>query len=212
MSLLIEISEALQKGNSRLVAEKTQEALNSGIEPGEILNDGLIAGMNIIGVRFKNGDVYVPEVMMSAKAMGMGMNILKPGLEETGVKPVGKVVLGTVKGDLHDIGKNLVGMMMVGSGLEVIDIGKDVSSEKFVDAVKEHNPDVLALSALLTTTMTEQKKVIEALKEAGIRDKVKVMVGGAPVTDSYAKEIGADAYTPDAATAAERANSFITDK
>ncbi len=212
MSVLNEISQALQKGNARLVAEKTQEALNSGIEPGMVLSDGLIAGMNIIGVKFKNGDIYVPEVMMSAKAMGMGMNVLKPKLEETGVKPFGKVVLGTVKGDLHDIGKNLVGMMMAGSGLEVIDLGKDVSSEKFVNAVKEHNPDVVALSALLTTTMPEQKKVIDALKEAGLRDKVIVMVGGAPVTDSYAKEIGADAYTPDAATAAEKAKSFIIDR
>ena len=212
MSVLDEISQALQKGNARLVAEKTQEALNSGIEPGKVLSDGLIAGMNIIGVKFKNGDIYVPEVMMSAKAMGMGMNVLKPKLEETGVRPFGKVVLGTVKGDLHDIGKNLVGMMMAGSGLEVIDLGKDVSSEKFVNAVKEHNPDVVALSALLTTTMPEQKKVIDALKEAGLRDKVIVMVGGAPVTDSYAKEIGADAYTPDAATAAEKAKSFILDR
>lgn len=212
MSILNEISEALQKGNVRVVSEKTQEALNSGLEPNAVLTDGLIAGMNVIGVKFKNGEVYVPEVMMAAKAMGSGLTILKPKLEETGVKPIGKVVLGTVKGDLHDIGKNLVSMMMVGAGLEVIDLGKDVSSEKFVAAVKEFSPDIVALSALLTTTMPEQKKVIEALKEAGLRDGVKVMVGGAPVTDSFAKEIGADAYTPDAATAAEKARSFVLSK
>ena len=209
MSILLEISEALQKGNAKVVSGKTVQALGDGVEPYAILTEGLIAGMNVIGVKFRNDEIYVPEVMMSAKAMYAGLDILKPKLVETGVKPVGKVVLGTVKGDLHDIGKNLVGMMMVGAGFEVIDLGKNVSSEKFVEAVREHSPSVIALSALLTTTMPEQKNVIEALKEAGLRDVVKVMIGGAPVTASYAKEIGADAYTPDAASAADKAKEFI---
>ncbi|MBZ4644637.1 MAG: methyltransferase [Clostridia bacterium] len=208
MGILLEISEALQKGSAKVVGAKTQEALNQGIAPAAILNDGLLAGMGIIGSKFKNNEVYVPEVLIAARAMHAGLNILKPKLVETGVKPIGKVVLGTVKGDLHDIGKNLVGMMMVGAGLEVIDLGIDVPKEKFVEAVKEHQPKIVALSALLTTTMSEQRVVIEALKEAGLRDQVKVMVGGAPVTETFAREIGADAYTPDAASAAEVAKQF----
>lgn len=209
MSLLQEISEALQKGNAKAVLEKTKEALNNGLEPYQILMEGLIAGMDVIGVKFRNDEIYVPEVMMAAKAMSSGLDILQPKLAEQGIKPVGKVVLGTVKGDLHDIGKNLVGMMMTGAGLEVIDLGKNVSAEKFVNAVGEHKPAVVALSALLTTTMPEQKGVIEALKEAGLRETVKVMIGGAPVTQTYADEIGADAYTPDAASAAQKAKEFI---
>ncbi|MCX7923015.1 MAG: corrinoid protein [Clostridia bacterium] len=209
MSILLEISEALQKGNAKAVSEKTKEALNQGLEPYAVLTEGLIAGMGIIGVKFKNDEIYVPEVMMAAKAMYSGLDILKPRLAEEGVKPIGKVVLGTVKGDLHDIGKNLVGMMMIGAGLEVIDLGKNVSAEKFVNAVVEHKPAIVALSALLTTTMPEQKNVIEALKEAGLRESVKVMIGGAPVTETYANEIGADAYTPDAASAAQKAKEFI---
>ncbi|MCX7747863.1 MAG: corrinoid protein [Clostridia bacterium] len=208
MSILAGISEALQKGNAKAVTEKTNEAINQGLEPNQILVQGLIAGMNVIGVKFKNDEIYVPEVMIAARAMQAGLNVLKPKLEETGVKPLGKVVIGTVKGDLHDIGKNLVGMMMVGAGLDVIDLGKDVAAERFVSAVIEHKPNVVGLSALLTTTMPEQKKVIEALIDAGLRDKVKVMVGGAPVTEAFAKEIGADAYTQDAASAAEKAREF----
>ena len=209
MSVLQEISEALQKGHARAVSEKTRDALSQGIDPYTILTEGLIAGMNVIGVKFKNDEIYVPEVLIAAKAMYAGLDILRPKLAETGVKPMGKVVLGTVKGDLHDIGKNLVGMMMEGAGLEVIDLGKNVSAETFINAVREHKPHIVALSALLTTTMPEQKNVIEALKEAGLRDKVKVMVGGAPVTEAYAVEIGADAYSPDAATAAEKAKEFV---
>lgn len=209
MSILVEISEALQRGNAKLVAAKTQEAVDAGIGPGSILNDGLISGMGIIGVKFKNNEVYVPEVLIAARAMNAGLGVLKPLLAAAGVKPLGKVVLGTVKGDLHDIGKNLVGMMMVGAGLELVDLGIDVSADKFVNAVKEHQPRIVALSALLTTTMTEQKTVIDALKAAGVRDTVKVMVGGAPVTENYAREIGADAYTPDAASAAEKAKEYI---
>lgn len=212
MSILLEISNALQRGNAKAVSEKVKMALEQGIEPNIILNEGLIAGMAVVGIKFKNDEIYVPEVMMAARAMNGGLDILKPKLAETGVKPVGKVVLGTVKGDLHDIGKNLVAMMMVGMGLEVIDLGKDVSSEKFVNAIREHAPDIVAMSALLTTTMPEQKNVIEALKEAGLRESVKVMIGGAPVTEDYAVEIGADAYTPDAGSAAQKAMEFVTVK
>ncbi len=212
MQILNEISEALQKGNFKAVSQKTAAALEEGISPDIILNEGLIAGMSIIGARFKTGEIYVPEVMLSARAMHSGLDVLRPALVKTGAKPLGKVVIGTVKGDLHDIGKNLVGMMMIGTGLEVIDLGKDVSSEKFVNAVKEHNPDIVAMSALLTTTMPEQKNVIDALREAGLRDAVKVMIGGAPVTEDYANEIGADAYTTDAGSAAQKAKEFITSK
>ena len=205
MVVLSEISELLQRGNAKGVATKVNEAITEGISPEDILNQALVAGMNQIGEKFKNNEVYVPEVLIAAKAMHAGLDILKPLLEETGAKPIGKVIIGTVKGDLHDIGKNLVGMMMTGAGLEVVDLGKDVSAEKFVDAVKQHGAGVIALSALLTTTMPQQKNVIEALKHAGIRDEVKVMIGGAPVTESYAKEIGADAYSQNAAEAAQKA-------
>lgn len=208
MGILLQISEALQKGKAKDVAALVEQAISDGLTPGEILNDGLLAGMSIIGRKFKANEVYVPEVLIAARAMNTGTQILKPHLAIAGVESAGKVVLGTVKGDLHDIGKNLVRMMMEGKGLEVIDVGVDVSSEKFIEAIKEHNPKILALSALLTTTMSEQKNVIEALKNAGIRDSVKVMVGGAPVTEAFAKEIGADAYTPDAASAADVAIEF----
>lgn len=212
MGVLFEICEALQRGSVKIVSAKTQEALDGGISPEKILNEGLLTGMAIIGRKFKANEVYVPDVLIAARAMHASLNILKPKLAERGIEPIGKVVLGTVKGDLHDIGKNLVGMMMIGAGLEVIDIGIDVSEEKFIQAVKEHQPVVLALSALLTTTMSEQKNVIDALKKAGLREKVKVMVGGAPVTVDFAKQIGADAYTPDAATAAEVAKQFALEK
>ncbi|AOT71207.1 corrinoid protein [Geosporobacter ferrireducens] len=208
MEVLQTISEVLQKGNAKLVGEKTQEALDQGLAPAEILNDGLLAGMSVIGKKFKNNEVYVPEVLIAARAMHAGLNVLQPKLVESGTKPVGIVVLGTVKGDVHDIGKNLVGMMMVGAGLEVIDVGIDVSKEKFVEAVQTYKPKILALSALLTTTMPELKTVIDAVAEAGLRDQVKIMVGGAPVNAEFAKEIGADGYTPDAGSAAELAKQF----
>lgn len=208
MSVLLEISEALQKGKAKIVGEKTQEALDAGLAPSDILNNGLLLGMGIIGGKFKRNEVYVPEVLIAARAMHAGLNILKPKLVESGVEPIGKVVLGTVKGDLHDIGKNLVGMMLIGAGLEVIDLGVDVSEEKFVEAVKEMQPKLVILSALLTTTMSQQKVVIDALVNAGVRDSLKIMVGGAPVTENFAKEIGADAYTEDAATCAEVAKQF----
>ncbi len=208
MSVLIEMSEALQKGKAKIVGEKTQEALDQGLAPEVILNEGLLAGMSVIGGKFKKNEVYVPEVLIAARAMHAGLNILKPKLVEGGIEPIGKVVLGTVKGDLHDIGKNLVGMMLIGAGLEVIDLGVDVSEEKFVEAVKEIQPKLVVLSALLTTTMSQQKLVIDALVNAGVRDSVKVMVGGAPVTEGFAKEIGADAYTEDAASCAEVAKQI----
>lgn len=205
MSLLNEISGFLQQGRAKNVKELVQKAIDEGMDPKSILNEGLLDGMSIIGEKFKNNEVYVPEVLIAARAMYAGMEILKPILTETGVESIGKVVIGTVKGDLHDIGKNLVKMMMEGRGLEVIDLGIDVSPEKFVEAAKENNAQIIACSALLTTTMTEMKNVVETAKESGLRDQVTIMVGGAPVTDNFCKSIGADIYTPDAASAAEEA-------
>ncbi|NLI60736.1 MAG: cobalamin-binding protein [Clostridiales bacterium] len=205
MSLLNEISIFLQQGRAKNVKEAVQKALDEGMEAKDILNKGLLDGMNIIGEKFKKNQVYVPEVLIAAKAMYAGMDILKPILTETGVESAGKVVIGTVKGDLHDIGKNLVKMMMEGRGLEVIDLGIDVAPEEFIEAAKEHNAKIIACSALLTTTMTQMKKVVELTIEHGIRDQVTIMVGGAPVTDNFCKSIGADIYTPDAASAAEAA-------
>lgn len=208
MELLNEISVKLQAGAAKKVRELVTQALNENVDVREILGS-LIGGMNVIGVKFKNNEVYVPEVLIAARAMNAGLEIIKPILTETGVKPVGKVVIGTVAGDLHDIGKNLVKMMMVGAGLEVVDLGVDVSPEKYVAAVKEHNPDVLCMSALLTTTMPNMKGTIEALEKEGLKDSVITMIGGAPVTGNYAKEIGADIYTPDAASAAEAAKEAV---
>ncbi|GKX27970.1 corrinoid methyltransferase [Vallitalea longa] len=206
--LLQNISENLQKGKMPEVVSLTKQAVSEGLDPSEILN-GLLDGMGVIGEKFKKNEVFVPEVLIAARAMNGGLDVIKPLLEEQGVDPVGKVIIGTVKGDLHDIGKNLVRMMMVGAGLDVIDLGVDVSPEKYIAAVEENNPDIVAMSALLTTTMPNMKLVIDALEEKGLRDKVKVMIGGAPVTDNYAQEIGADRYTSDAATAAEVAKELI---
>ncbi len=209
MSILDEIYKALQIGNVKGAQLKTQQALDNGVEPGSILEDALIASMREVGEKFKKGEIFLPEVMMAAKAMQAALDCLKPKLVETGVKPLGKVVIGTVKGDQHDIGKNLVSMMMMGTGIEVIDLGTDVSPEKFINAAKESEAQIIALSALLTTTMIQQRVVIEELKKAGLREKVKVMVGGAPVTESFAKEIEADAYTKDAGSAAQKARELI---
>jgi len=209
MSILAEISELVQKGKAKDVVTKVQEALDSGLSAQEILDNGLLHGMSLLGVRFKNNEVYVPEVLIAARALNRGTEVLKAKLLEEGVKPIGKVVIATVKGDLHDIGKNLVKMMLEGAGFSVIDLGTDVSESTIVDAVVEHKPNIVCLSALLTTTMNQQGVVIQALKEAGVRDLVKVMVGGAPVTQSFADQIGADAYTPDAATCAEVAKTFV---
>jgi len=203
------ISEALQSGRAEKVAELVKQALNEDIIPKKILEEGLIRGMSIIGEKFKKNEVYVPEVLIAARAMHAGMDILKPKLTETGVKNIGKVVMGTVTGDLHDIGKNLVKMMLEGAGFEVVDLGVDVSADKFVEAVKEHQPNIIGMSALLTTTMVNMPEVIKALENAGLRDKVKIMVGGAPITQNYADQIGADGYSSDATSATDKAKTFL---
>ncbi len=209
MSILLEISEKLQAGRAKVVKELVTQAMAEGVAVKDILEKGLLAGMNIVGEKFKNNEVYVPEVLIAARAMNAGVEILKPALVEDGVESTGKVVLGTVKGDLHDIGKNLVRMMMEGKGLEVIDLGVDVSAEKFIETAQEQGCDVICCSALLTTTMNEMKAVIEKLTEMGLRDKFKVMIGGAPVTDTFCQNIGADAYTADATSAANKARSYF---
>jgi len=209
MADLSALAENLINGKANEVRELTQKALDEGVPPGEILNGGLIKGMNVVGERFKNNEFYVPEVLIAARAMHSGMDILKPKLAESGVEPIGKVLLGTVKGDLHDIGKNLVAMMLEGAGFEVIDLGIDVPPEKFVQAVNEQGGDVIAMSALLTTTMTQMKTTLEALEEAGVKGKVKTLIGGAPVTQNYADEIGADGYARDAASAADKAKELL---
>ncbi len=203
------ISEALQRGDAEKVEELVKKALEENLTPKKILEDGLIKGMDIIGTKFKKNEVYVPEVLIAARAMHAGMGILKPKLIECGVKNIGKVAIGTVKGDLHDIGKNLVKMMLEGAGFEVIDLGIDVSPDKFVEAVKEHKPNIIGMSALLTTTMVNMAEVIKALEAAGLRDKVKIMIGGAPITQNYTDQIGADGYSPDAASAVDKAKIFI---
>jgi len=209
MSIFQEISEKLQKGRAKDVSALVEQALNDGIAPQDILNEAMVVGMNAIGEKFRTGEIYVPEVLIAARAMNAGLKVLKPALTSAGVEPIGKAVICTVKGDMHDIGKNLVKMMIEGKGIECIDLGVNVEPSAVVNAVKESGATVVCLSALLTTTMNGQKDVIDALIEAGIRDSVKVMIGGAPVTQSFADEIGADAYTMDAASAAEVARSFM---
>ena len=212
MSIINEISEFLQKGRSKNVKELVQQALDEGVDAKEILNEGLLSGMMIVGGKFKRNEVFVPEVLVAARAMNAGLIILEPKLVEMGNEPVGKAVIGTVKGDLHDIGKNLVAMMYKGAGFEVYDLGVDVSAEAFVEKAEEVGADVIGMSALLTTTMDNMKVVIDLLKEKGIRDKYIVMVGGAPITEAFAEEIGADYYTPDAASAAETAKAAMEKK
>ena len=203
------LSNSVIKGNREEVVEMTQAAVDEGAKPTEIINQGLINGMNVVGKRFKAGDMFVPEVLMSAKAMKGGMEIVQPLLVEGEMEEAGRVVLGTVAGDLHDIGKNLVGMMMESGGLEVTDLGTDVEAEEFVECIREVEPHVLGMSALLTTTMLEMKDVIEVLEEEGLRDDVKVIVGGAPVTKEFADEIGADGWAPDAASAKDLAFELL---
>lgn len=203
------ISAAVQKGRVKDVASLVPQALDAGASAEEILNQGLLAGMSEVGEKFKENKVFVPEVLLAARALNKGLELIKPLLAQEGAKPIGKAVICTVKGDQHDIGKNLVKMMLVGAGLEVTDLGVDVAPERVVAAVQEQGARLVVLSALLTTTMRNQKAVIDALTEAGLRDQVKVMVGGAPVTQEFADEIGADAYTPDAATAATVARQFV---
>lgn len=204
-----QLNEGVIKGNAKLVVEATKAALASGAEPLEIINRGLVAGITIVGQRFRACEMYIPEVLMSAKAMAAGVDLVKPLLTGKEVLSKGKLLIGTVKGDLHDIGKNLVGLMMESSGYEVVSLGVDISPEKFAEAVREHKPQLLGLSALLTTTMLAMKDTIEGLKEAGLRDSVKVMIGGAPVTADFATEIGADGYAPDAASATELAGKLL---
>ena len=208
MSILEEISENLQKGKAKIVKELVQNAVDSGIDPETVLRDGLLPGMSVIGEKFKNNEVYVPEVLVAARAMNMGAQVLKPYLEKAGVKAAGRVCIGTVQGDLHDIGKNLVKMMMEGKGLEVIDLGTDVSPETFVQTAIDQNCQIICCSALLTTTMGVMEDVVKKAVEAGIRDKVKIMIGGAPVDEAFCEKIGADKYTPDAASAADAAAEF----
>ena len=208
MSIINEINENLQKGKAKIVAELVQKALDEGFAPADILNQGLLEGMNVIGEKFKNNEVYVPEVLVAARAMNKGTEILKPHLIAAGVEATGRVCIGTVQGDLHDIGKNLVKMMLEGKGLEVIDLGTDVSPEMFVQTAIEKECQVICCSALLTTTMNVMADVVKKAEEAGIRDKVKIMVGGAPVNEDFCKKIGADCYTSDAASAANAAVAF----
>lgn len=210
MSILQEISDALVVGNANKVKELTEKALAEGIAPGTIIKEGFVPGMAVVGERFKNNEIYVPEVLIAARAMKAGLALVKPLLSESEAKDtLGTVVIGTVKGDLHDIGKNLVAMMLEGAGFEVIDLGVDVSPEQFASAVEQHNANFVCLSALLTTTMVNMRDTIKVLQEKGLRDKVRVLVGGAPVTDSFAKEIGADGYAPDSSTAVDVAKGFL---
>ena len=208
MSILNEICENLQKGKAKVVKELVQQAIDEGIDAKEILDQGLLAGMDIVGEKFKNNEVFVPEVLVAARAMNMGASLLKPLLSESGVESVGKVCIGTVKGDLHDIGKNLVKMMMEGKGIEVVDLGTDVDPETYVKTAMEQNCQIICCSALLTTTMPVMGEVVKEAEKAGIRDKVKIMVGGAPVTEAFCEQIGADKYTSDAASAADAAVAF----
>ena len=210
MTDLMEISAALQKGRAKVVKELVEQAIADGISAKEILDGGLLHGMNIVGAKFKVNELYVPDVLVAARAMNAGSELLKPLLVEDGVEAAGKVVLGTCKGDLHDIGKNLVKMMMEGKGLEVIDLGVDVPSEKFVDAAIENEAQIIACSALLTTTMGEMGSVVKAAEEKGVRDKYTIMIGGAPVNESFKESVGADIYAPDAASAADEAIAAIS--
>jgi len=206
---LEEISQAVIDGDGELVESLVRKSLGEGLAPSKIINDGLIAGMNIVGDRFKSGDFFIPEVMMSARAMHSGLGIVKPLLSKSEEGKHGTIVICTVKGDVHDIGKNLVSMMLEGAGFRVVDLGTDVSPERILAAVREHEPQILAMSTLLTTTLPRVPEAIKALEAAGLRSKVKVMIGGAPVTQSFAQKAGADAYAPDAALAVDTAKKLL---
>ena len=209
-NLLNEMSMNLQNGKAKVVKELVQKAVDEGLPVKQILEEGLLSGMGIVGEKFKNNEVFVPEVLVAARAMNYGVEVLKPLLAGSGVKSIGRVCIGTVRGDLHDIGKNLVKLMMEGKGIEVIDLGTDVAPETFINTAIEQDCSIICLSALLTTTMGVMKEVVEEVNKAGIRDQVKIMIGGAPVTDIFCEQIGADAYTPDAASAAEKAVELLT--
>ena len=209
LEILNEISEKLQSGGAKKVVELVVKALDDGVPAQKILNDGLLTGMEVLGKKFKNNEVFVPEVLMAAQAMNKGAEVLKSSLAAEGVKAKGKAVIGTVKGDLHDIGKNLVIMMMEGRGIEMIDLGVDVPSDRFVEEARQSGASIVCCSALLTTTMAEMKNVVDAVKSSDIADKVKIMVGGAPITQAFCDQIGAHYYTPDAASAAEVAVTLL---
>ena len=208
-ALITEIHAAVMEGQSSLVKEKVQAAMTAGIPASTILNDGMISAMGEVGRLFEEGECFVPEMLIAARAMQAGLALLKPALKDADIKSAGKVVIGTVKGDLHDIGKNLVAMMLEGAGFEIVDLGTDVSPEKFVNAVRENKPDLVAMSALLTTTMPAMIATIKALQESGLRAQVKVMIGGAPITEDYARRIGADGFSPDASRAVTLARSLV---
>lgn len=210
MSDFDNLAELVINGDYGGVKNLTQKMIDNGSDPLEIINQGLMAGMNVVGVRFKAGDMYVPEVMMSAKSMSTGIELVKPLIADKDMPSAGKVLIGTVKGDLHDIGKKLVIMMMESAGFEIVDLGVDIAPDAFVNAVKEHKPQAIGMSALLTTTMMAMKNTIEVLKEEGLRDTVKVIVGGAPITQSFADEIGADGYASDAASATDLCRRIIS--
>lgn len=212
MAIIQEISEFLQKGRAKNVKALVKQALEEGYNPKEILNDGLLAGMGVIGGKFKRNEVFVPEVLVAARALNAGLTILEPKLIEVGNEPVGRVVIGTVKGDLHDIGKNLTAMMLKGAGFEIYDMGVDVDASAFIAKAEEVGADIIGMSALLTTTMPNMKELVDLLKEKNLREKYVVMIGGAPVTEQFAEEIGADYYTPDAASAAEVAKNAVMQK
>jgi 5-methyltetrahydrofolate--homocysteine methyltransferase len=209
MADLKALADAILKGDREKAREITQQAIDEKLTPQDIISNGLIAGMGVVGVKFKANEFYVPEVLIAARAMHASMDLLKPLIAESGMEPVGRALIGTVKGDLHDIGKNLVAMMLEGAGFEVVDLGVDVKNDQFIQAVKDKGSKVLCLSALLTTTMPAMKEVIESLKTAGMRDGIKIMVGGAPVTQAYAEEIGADGYAADAASAVDKAKELL---
>ena len=209
MSIFEKIADEVQKGNSQTVEELVKEALSQEIPAERILNNGLVEGMNIVGEKFKNNECFIPEVLVSAKAMTVGLEILKPSLAESNVKPRGKVVIGTIQGDLHDIGKNIAAMLLQGAGFEVVDLGADVPIDKFVETAKNEQADIVGISALLITTMVNMKAVIAGLKDAGLKDNVKVIVGGAPVTQDYANQIEADGYAEDAASGVDIAKSLL---
>ena len=210
--LFLQMQDDLYDGLRAEIVAQTNEALARGHTPQQILDQGLVAGMDIVGVDFRDGILFVPEVLMAANAMKGGMEILRPLLTETGAQQIGKMVIGTVKGDIHDIGKNLVAMMMEGAGLEVINLGINVDADKFLAAIREHKPDILGMSALLTTTMPYMKVVIDTLGEEGLRDEIYVMVGGAPVTENFARDVGADVYGRDAAVSVDLAKKFLINK
>lgn len=210
MSSMVDISQQLQMGKAKVVKEMVQAALSEGIDPKTILDEGLLSGMAIIGKKFKNNEVFVPEVLVAARAMNMGIEVLKPYLAQAGVKEIATAVIGTVKGDLHDIGKNLVKMMLESKGFKVVDLGVDVSAERFIVAAIENQAELVCCSALLTTTMDQMKSIVEEAETRGVRDKIKIMIGGAPVTQAFCDAIGADCYMPDAASAADAAAKLVS--